>query len=553
MYGPFVAALAVALWAVSGTLAVQGVDPMQHAFTARVYRDEGIAFAVPPTGAPLVYPSGYGALNAVTAAVAPLDIVQTTHLQHVLWCVAAVFLVAGAAGAPAALSLPFLAAFPIYALYPDIFYPGTPKQVGPPLFAAVVLLPLVRGHGAAAVTAWGLLPPLAVALNPACAPYAAAAALVGLVVYAVRADKPLAALAFPCGTLVVASALVLGNDLFYLSYLRARPAAAPVAESPPAAEPEPSPPPFSFDNARRGVRGANPVGLSPPVSTTATAGFDRFDRWNERPAARAFVLGALGLTAVVLLREYRRGRAAPAADRTLRRVLLAAVLLWFAVKYGATFLGHGFSLKHPAAYFLNVYIRYLLVRCELLLAFACVAGAAALLLAGRRHLVLTGLCWLLPAACLLTGRDLAGPIVVPTNARFPVTDDDLRLVAWVDDHLPPEKGQIGLAALATRGGLNDQERHLHPLDAGHALVVRGRHHNYRFALPALEGAAGFADYRRRVADEFDAAWCLGRDLRYFYAGRDGREKNPGLAKAIDDGRLREVYRAGDAAVYEVTK
>ncbi len=597
VHAPFTVALAVALGTVSGTLGVPGVDAMHHAFTARVYREEGMAFAVPPLGVPIVYPSGFGAMNAVTAALAPLDVVQAVYLQHVLWCVVAVFLVtctvATVAGRPLVLlhglALPFLSVFPLYALYPDIFYPGTPKQVGPPLFAALALLPLLtpmtgRISFALAIAAWALLAPLSVALNPACASYATAGFVLGLAVHVRRAKAArllprLGSAALQVGLVVAAAALVLGSDPFLVSVAKhfgAPPPAPSVATPPAASAPPPAPsvatppaasaPPFSLKAALAGLRVANPVGLSPPVSATTTSGYDNLEGWNDRPLPRSFVLLMFGLTPAALalnLLARRRGAVPPCP--LLGRLLLTALALWFAVKYAGSFLGSGLSTHNPDTYYLSGYTRYLLPRCELLLMLACLAGSATSLylaarqagaLRGARAAVLLGaaglLCWLLPAAWLLGGRQFSGTTVLPASARFSVTEDDLRLVAWIDDNLPPEKGQIGLAALATRGGPDKRERHLHPLDAGHALAVRGRHYNVRFALPALEGAAGFADYGARVRDEFDAAWCLANGLRYFYAGPNGLKENPGLARAVADGRLRPVHEGGSGVIYEVT-
>ena len=172
---------------------------MTYTFLARIYRTEGIDFAVPPTNQTIVYPSGFGAMNATAASLAPLTVLQAFHLQHVLLCVAACFLVTATVAALArrplpllhSLPVPFLFLFPLYALYPDVLYPGTPKQAGPPLFAAICLLPLLaptgrRGAFFFAVGVVAFLAVLAVALNPACGPYAAVATTVAGVIFVQR-------------------------------------------------------------------------------------------------------------------------------------------------------------------------------------------------------------------------------------------------------------------------------------------------------------------------------------------------------------------------------
>ena len=359
---------------------------MTYTFLARIYRSEGIDFAVPPTYRTIVYPSGFGAMNATAAALAPLTVLQAFHLQHVLLCVAAFFLMTGTVAALArrplpwlhSLPLPFLFLFPLYALYPDILYPGTPKQAGPPLFAAACLLPLLaptgrRGAFFLAVGVVAFLAVLAGALNPACGPYALVATAVAGVILVARGRADLGlprwrTAAGLAGAGLVAAGLVCTCDLYYRPLLRKvllRSAASPV----PVPVPVPGaasgtgtgtgtgtgasvsghvthPPRFSWSKAALGLGSVNPLGLSPVESTTELK-WDRTEPlrgWGERwPPGRRCVLGTLAFAlfalAGLLPRQTRRG----ARRDPLVRLLLAVLALWLGLKYSMTFWIAGLS------------------------------------------------------------------------------------------------------------------------------------------------------------------------------------------------------------------
>jgi len=586
MYAPFAALLTVALWSISTALGVQGTDAMTYTFLARIYRSEGIDFAVPPANAMIVYPSAFAAMNATAATLAPLSVVQAFHLQHVLLCVTALFLVTGTVAALAGRPLPLLHSlpapllflFPLYALYPDVFYPGTPKQVGPPLCAAVCLLSLlapVAGRGAFFLAAGlvGLLAVLAAALNPACVPYALASIAVAWVVLAVRGRAGLGlprwqAVAVPAGLALVAAGLVFGCDLYYRGLLRsllpsgAEPAATGGPEAAPAAAARP--PRFSWATGMRGLGSVNPVGLTPLDSTTALV-WERADHlkgWTAHWPALALTVGTLAVSLCVLAELVSRQKRAAALRDPLVRFVLVALLLWPGLKYAMTIGIGGLSRADHETGLLSVYLRYLLLRCELLLLFACLAAAGARLFLtwqprfgrGARRVAVGSAavvaCWLLPALGLWAGVEVGGFVEVPTNRRFPVTEDELKMAAWVGENVPPEKGTVGLAAWTFTVGHHDEEHHIYPLGGGHALVVYGKKYNFRFFLPALEGDGGAA-YEKYVRDDFDARWCLKNNVRYFYATPDGLAKNPGLAKAVGRGTLRPLHREGDSCVYEL--
>jgi hypothetical protein len=586
LYAPFAVVLTAALWSVSAVLGVQGTDAMVYTFQARIYRTEGIDFAVPPTHLAISYPSGFGAINATAAALAPLTVLQAFHLQHVLLCVAALFLVtttvAALAGRPLpllhSLPVPFLFLFPLYALHPDVLYPGVPKQAGPPLCAAVCLLPLLAPVGGRttfflAASVVGILAVLAAALNPACVPYALVASVVAGAVLLVRGRAHLRlpfwqTAAGLAGIGVVAAGLVFGCDLYYRSLVRGvlgqNADSGPI--SVPATEPTALPPRFSPLQGARGLASVNPIALSPLETTTDLVWLpaERLMGWDRRWPAQTLPVAALALTLLALAGLVpRQGRAATFRD-PLVRLLLAVLVMWLGLKYALTFGIAGLSRvpEHYLAGLLSVYLRYLLLRCEFLLLFALVGTAGArLFLTLERHqanqarraaIVVAAACWLLPALGLAAGFAVSGFAVIPTTDRFAVTEDDLRLAAWLGDNVPPEKGVVGLAAEPFTAGRDGVEHHMVALGGGHALPLYGRHYNFRFVLGELEGDNGAA-YRRHVRDRLDVSWCLENGVRYFYVtpkGLAGR-KNPGLERAIADGHLRPVVRFGESVLYEV--
>ena len=58
---------------------------------------------------------------------------------------------------------------------------------------------------------------------------------------------------------------------------------------------------------------------------------------------------------------------------------------------------------------------------------------------------------------------------------------------------------------------------------------------------------------QHIHDAFDANWCRENDVRYFYANQEALANNPGLAAAIEAGRLRPLRREGNSCVYELTE
>src|SRR5262249_9082447 len=116
----------------------------------------------------------------------------------------------------------------------------------------------------------------------------------------------------------------------------------------------------------------------------------------------------------------------------------------------------------------------------------------------------------------------------------------------------PEKGLVGLAAKVAQMGNEKDYRTLWPAGGSQAVVLHGRNSNFCFAQdePSLRDYT-VQDYVHHVSETFDADWCLARDVRYLYLSHWGLLFNPGLARAIKQGKLRPVARRGESGVYEV--
>ena len=156
-YLPYAVLLLVALWNVSRVLNVQSSDPLIHAWIGRLYLEEGFTARPLPDAQPLIYPAGFGAINATAIALSPLNIVQSLNLQHVLWLVTALFLVPASIrllyphlpGELQVLPLLLVSVLPIYYLKGGFFYSGCQRQTAPAFVLALCFLPAAAEHQAA--------------------------------------------------------------------------------------------------------------------------------------------------------------------------------------------------------------------------------------------------------------------------------------------------------------------------------------------------------------------------------------------------------------------
>jgi hypothetical protein len=573
MLGPFLLALVVALAQVSGTMGVQAVDPVLHAFQAKVYLHDGMFRPVGPDQVILHYPSGFAAVNAVTTAVSFLTPVQAVNLQHILWIITGLFLTTGTIAAwtrrPLTLlhatALPFLVLFPIYGLFPDYGYSGTPRQMAPPLLLAVVLLPALapretRGSRIAVIAISMFLAVLTLALNPICAPFTLAAIVAATVIYAGRRPHSLRQAALSATSFAIAlglaTVLVLGTDQHYASYLT-KPA---IPAAPSEAGPELPPVELSASAALQALRSVNALDLTPTVMLAEEAYPNPAElHWTERFPQRLapWLAEALTMLALVLVAR-RRGEKTVPGVRAVALLLLGCAAMWLLLKCGVAVATGGVAGSAWKAQMFQVYLKTSLTRMELLLLFTSLAASTTLIvlmIEGRRPQLLARLAplgWL--AIALLTVGLARGPdpksghFSVPAGSAYSITAEDRELARWADENLPFERGLIGLAATTYTWG---PEKHVYALNGGQAIVQYGKHENFRFGLRALERNEGYDEYIAHVRDRFDAAWCRANNIRFFYVDSHSLKWNTGLAHAIAAGELKMLRQVGDSAIYEV--
>jgi hypothetical protein len=584
-YGPFVLSLLLAFWRVSGVLHVQTTDPIHNGTTAKVYLNYGIFYNHVNGGGRIVYPSGFGAINAVAATVAPLTVVQVINLQHPLLLVVGVFLLTGTVAAlsgrplPLLHSLPlaFLSIFPLYCLYPCLGYESPGRHVAPALLAALCLLPVLAsadrpGRFYALLGVEAMLALLTVALNPSCAVFAVPATLVAVGMNTWRGVKRLGqpwlrVLGAQALVFLAAALLVLGCDQYYGLVVRGllnkgKLGLGPGPEAAPSAAAEP---PFSVARGLGAVPAADLAGFTREISTFALYPDSPYRGWQGRFPQRAVPWLALGLGLAALALARRPGRRpdlAPAL-RPLAVILVACGALWLVLKPATAFLCGGLSPAVWDTALLRMYVSLLAVHCELLLTFLSLAAAgtifylAALARCGeapalRPALNLFLAAALLPYAVIFYQPWASGDVALPSRPYWnPVQPDDVRLVSWIDTHLPPEKGLIGMAATTAYHVPPFQEKHIYPLDGAQALLLYGKHFNCCFSQWDIGRAYGFDEYTAHVRDRFDPGWCLENNVRYFYIPKSSLQRNPGLARAIAEERLRPLHREGSSAVYEV--
>jgi hypothetical protein len=601
-YGPFCFMLIFATWFVSGTIDVQTTDSINHAFFARVYLNDGIFFR------PIIYTSGFGAINAVTAAVSPLSVVQAVNLQHVLWLITALFLITGTLGCLAqdrlllihSLVPPFLSLFPVYSLYPDDFYEHPAMQTAPAILAALCLIPLLTAVPSCRrfyllLGVQGMLSALAVALNPAAAAFVVVAASLGLGIYCFkgRSVYQLSPVKVIGAQLILGAAtglLVFCCDQFYnrlVFHPKELGAQAPTSSG------SSGKPLFSFEKATRAVVSTNPVSLSPNASNLPGDPKSPYWKWPSQAPQRFFpwlALG-LGLGALGIFATLGRRRAVGPGPPALAAATAGGMALWVILKYAITFIMEGLSRSSWSMHHLSIYLGFLLVRCELLVLFFCLLAAAVLLyLVVRGFLqdtevlpqslaaILAALaCWALFAVPFLN-RHSSGHIIIPAiPIGGSITPDDVKLVAWIDARQPPLRGLIGLPAYMYINRVAEDridsslppgievgspgakakdknvtiERHIYPVGGGRALLFYSKHYNFCFTHIDFSLPNSFESYLRNVEESFNADWLLRNNVRYFYIVQRNLRKDSELARAITCGQLVPVHCVGGSCIYKV--
>ena len=572
-YLPYALLLLVALWNVSRVLNVQSSDPLIHAWIGRLYQEEGFTARPLPDEQPLVYPAGFGAINATAIALSPLNIVQSVNLQHILWLITALFLVPASIrmlyprspGELQVLPLFLVSVLPIYYLKGGFFYSGCQRQAAPAFLLALCFLPATLnihrlGPWCVATGLMAVLGAVSVALNPACAPFVAVALLISLATSSWRGSEQLAVRKWTIvaiqGTLTaLAAVLIVGLDPYY-----ARKTEYAIATDLEIRE-ELRDPVFSTRRAAEAALSLNPLSLTP------LAGLPEGDEeislvplvgWPER----ALTWVTLLLAAWSSWSICRPRRMADAIALGLGWLFTTGWLLWLVGRPLLLFLAEGVSRTRWDTILLRIYLRFILNRCELLLLFVFLTAGLVILLqqlatAARFQPVRTGIIVVLMTVSVVLfamrivtdDRYDLHHIKVPINPAWAVSDDDLRLVAWIDEHVQPNE-RIAPQAYTMQSGPRKIERHLYPAGGAVALVLYGKHRNYRFFWPT-EREGIYEEYLKNVKESLNVEWCRANGIRYFYVTAGSDDNNRSLHKAIGEGVLRLKHREGKSGLYEI--
>jgi hypothetical protein len=423
VYAPVFFILGVALWHVSGSWNVQGGDAVRHAFQARVAIHDGLLFSHFKGGHPIYYSSGFAAMNAVAATVAPLTVVQAVNLQHVVLVVFGLFLVPCSISLlahrplPSIQSLPlaFLAFFPLYGLYPYWNYEGIGRQAAPALLTAICFLPALAAPRCRAgfysfLGAEVALAVLTIAVNPACAPFVGLAGIVALVLLWRMGKRQ-----FGIGLVrvavglslfgMLALGLVFSTDAYYRRLLLT---GAPSGPSPPLPA---NTRPFSVSQGARAAATVRPFGLTSPIGTDEGSSPDGPARLLIKVPDSLFCKLSVGLSLlacgcwVLGRKSHVRGL------RAIAILVITSLALWLVLAYPITFLKGGIQPVSWALDLLSAYVGFLQFRCELIVLFTATLGSAVLLGQLARHAA---------SRSHLGGAMAAGTQLVPAiNYRIP--------------------------------------------------------------------------------------------------------------------------------------
>ena len=301
-------------------------------------------------GQAIFYASGFGAINAVTAAFSGLSIVKAHNLQHIFWVVVGLYMltatVAVVARRPLAavqfLPVLFLSAYPLHNLPPDLHWTHGAQQSAPPLLIAIpilsLLLPARRYAFYTGMAIQAALSLLVLALSPVCAPFLLLACTAALLINCYRAR------------------VVLGERILKVASIQAAAHGASRAPDPrlrpllQQVDPEPTRSQLYDGIALRRQRGS---WSEPSFLFLAQAGsYGHRRRQSLRPHSLAdgeshlpgrhlaWLVLALTACACVLA---GRGRTAPLPARSLAVVAAASLIGWLAAKYGMTFFAGGIT------------------------------------------------------------------------------------------------------------------------------------------------------------------------------------------------------------------
>jgi hypothetical protein len=576
IYLPFVLTLTLTLWSVSKDVFVPSQDGWFHSFIARVFLNDGLFYRHFNGNDAIFYSSGFGALNAVTAAISGLTVVQAHNLQHILVIVTGVLLLSSSISllaqrvlAPLHLLAPLvLSAYPLHNLPPDLYWTHTPQQAGSALLVAIPLVSLVLPAASritfySAIALQSLLSLAVLALSPVCAFFLPAASLTALGVNCVRGrtllgDRLRKVFAFQAAFTMLAGVLVLGADRYYSAMLL-NPAGASYMRSAQFGGDGSagSHQLLGFSPRRALMTDVEPMLLMP----------DRFEDPKRRVPGRFLpwlaVMLVMASCGFAVFRWRLSSPGSPGSPEVRHLTIAAAVALvfWIATKYWASFVSAGITSTTLDALLLQQYLLFMARRLELWLLLISIFGAAtALYLVPRRgrdrvlaSAILVGtattfVVWWIPLAA--THLDPRVSHLVPQNVGVSgrITRDDIELTRWMERNLPPGGGIIGLTSMPFKLA---ESKLLFPIDAGQALSLYGKQYNFCFQLFDPSRKYSYDDYTAHVVNYFDADWCVKNDIRYFHVPSTDIYPNHGLARAREVGLLEPIRAVPSSAVYSV--
>ena len=568
LYAGFTLTLAVTLGAVVDDLSVPSQDGWFHSFIARVYLNDGLFYPHFNGGRAIFYPSGFGAVNATTAAISGLTVVQVQNVQHILLTVVGLYLVTTIAAVIANRSLTlfhfaplvFLSLYPVHNLPPDVHWTHGPQQAASSLLVAIPLMSLVlpvtrRRALYAAVAVQAFLSLVVLALNPLCGLFLPIACTAALVITCYRARKALATsvwriAAIQAGLVLAAALLVLGADRYYSTLLLNPQSASYMGGSDYGGnEQSKQPPPWSLSVGK----GLSSLAATEPLNLLADWPGEEPDEipWRRLPwLAVALTVLALGVTV-----RHVRG-----PTRTLAFLAIAFVVCDMVVKYMVSFLFGVMSNPSGDAALLRAYLSYLPPRLELWLLFTTVITSAVSVHVSARGgadrivavallctILITLIVWWWPY--LGVRLDPRRNQLVARSVAFSgrITTDDIELVSWIERHIGPKQGIIGLTSLPFK---LSSTKVIMPFSGAQALSLYGKHYNFTFQLFDPSREYGFDDYSARIANYFDAEWCLKNNIRFFYLPNEVHP-NHGLKRAREIGLLHPIRTVSSSGLYEV--
>jgi hypothetical protein len=568
LYAVFTLTLSVTLWSVAHEVFVPSQDGWFHSFIARVYLEDGLFYRHFNGGSTIFYPSGFGAINATTAAISGLTVVQAQNLQHILLTVVGLYLVTTLTALLANRSLMpvhfvppvFLSLYPVHNLPPDVFSTHTPQQAASPLLIAIpllsLLLPVTRRRALyVGVAVQAFLSMLVAALNPTCAIFLPLAFPAALVLTSYRArnargEGVLTVASIYAGLALAAAVLVLGADRYY-STLLLDPSHGSYMSGSDYGGDTSSKQPRRFSWAVN--KGVAALATTQPMKLLADWPGDEPDEipWRRLP------LVAVALSAMALGLAVRR---VSEATRTLASLAVGFVVCSTLLKYMVSFLLSAISNPDPDVQLLRTYLQYLPPRLELWLLFtAIITGAVSVHVSARTRsdrllartllgtILVTLVVWWLPYVRLRF--DPRRNQLVARNVGFSgrITTDDIGLVSWIERNTDPGQGPIGLASVPFKIG---NTKVLLPIGSSQALSLYGKGYNFTFQLFDPSRRYSFDDYTAHVVNYFDANWCLNNNVRFFYLPNDVYP-NHGLKRAREVGLLLPVRTVSSSGLYAV--